>query len=128
MRLLGEWLDEQQTRFTIGLFGRTAQLFFAIDLGDRGKPAGLLVEARDSTALHDSLQYRRALLLTGRDGMNLRLQPTQDVAFSFELKSPQGVTRAAGSLLYAIADHMVTVIAGALASAPAGPHSQRIQR
>lgn len=128
MRLLGEWLDDEHNRFTIGLLGRTAQLRFDIDLRDRGKPKGLVVEARDVTSLYDCLRYRRALVLTGRDGTNLRLQPTQDSVFSFELNGAQGVAQVAGRLLYAIADHMVTVIDGAFAAAQSGPYSPRLQR
>ena len=128
MRLLGEWLDEKQNRFTMGLIAHTAQLRFDIDLSDRGKPTGLVVETRDIAALYDSLRYRRALVLTSRDGATLRLQPVQESAFSFDLNGSPGAAGVAGRLLYAIADHMVAVIDGALSAASAGPFVSRLQR
>lgn len=110
MRLLGEWLDDDRNRFTLGFHSATGQLRFDIDLADRGRPASTLVEARQIPTFRNSLRARCSLLLAGTDGARLQLRPLRDVAFAFELSGPQGAYNATGTLLYAIADHMVTVI------------------
>jgi hypothetical protein len=57
-RLLGEWLDYDDTRFTIAQHDRSGALQVDIDIADKGKPATALIAAADVPALLDSLRRR----------------------------------------------------------------------